>query len=263
MSRGGWLEARLTLTSSLTFQVRDNTMGAPATVTIAAGSYYPAQLVAEMQTQTNLVSGGSWDFRLMLDPAIYSAAERGRVRIGCSDDIVALTWTSTTLRDAVGWTANITTTVAEADGAQVARGVWTPGIENRFSRYGHISATAEKGELVTDFRATVSPTGYVHGTYSTKHRRHRGIRWDGVPNNRAKQHHETVVNESFEAFALDCMTARFALIPVSPYVRLTWQTSVTTVGKLLWPSTFSLETLVRGWTGRYVVELPEFVEEDA
>jgi hypothetical protein len=262
---GGFLEARLTLAAALTFEVRDTTMGAPATVTIPAGNYYPRQLVAEMETQTNLVSGGSFEFDLLIDPAQYSPSQRGRVRIRTSDDIVSLTWTSTALRDAIGWTAGITSTVTEVIGPQVARGVWIPGVDHRFSRYGHLGGTAEKGDLITDYRATVGPTGTVHALYSTQHRRHRGIRWDGVPSNRAKQHHEVVVDESFEAFALDCMTNRFSLIPVNPYVKLSWTTEAgpTTVGRLLWPAVFEMQTLITGWSGRYVVSLPELVEESA
>lgn len=266
MTYGGFLEARLTLSSALTFQVLDNTMGGtPATATVPAGNYYPTQLVAEMEAQANAVSGGSWDFDVMLDASIYSTAERGRVRIGSSDDPWSITWTSTTLRDAVGFSANISGATVEQDGPKRPRGLWLPGIEHRFSRYGHLGSTAEKGDLITDYRATVGPTGTVHAIYSTQHRRHRGIRWDGVPSNRAKQHHEAVVNESFEAFALDCMTNRFALIPVNPYVKLYWTTTTgpTTVGRLLWPAVFELQTLITGWSGRYVVSLPEFVEETA
>lgn len=252
MSYGGFLEARLTLSSAATFAWTGSS--GSSTITVAAGSYYPSALCSEIQTRLGNIGE---THTVSLD-----TAEGGTGRVTIAGATFSITWTTTALRDALGFTANLSS-VTTATGAQAARGVWLPGVRNRFSRYGHISATAEKGELVTDFRATVSPTGYVHGTYSTKHRRHRGIRWEGVPNSRAKQHHETIVNESFESFALDCMTGRFSLIPVSPYVRLTWQPNVTTVGKLLWPSTFSLETLVRGWTGRYVVDLPELVEEDA
>jgi hypothetical protein len=252
MTYGGFLEARLTLSAAATFSWTGPS--GSSTITVAAGNYYPSALCSTIQTQLAAIGE---THTVSLD-----TAEGGTGRVTIAGGTFSITWTTTALRDALGFTANLSS-VTTATGAQSARGVWLPGVRNRFSRYGHIAATAEKGELVTDFRATVSPTGYVHGTYSTKHRRHRGIRWEGVPNNRAKQHHETIVDESFEAFALDCMTGRFSLIPVSPYVRLTWQPNVTTVGKLLWPSTFSLETLVRGWTGRYVVDLPELVEEDA
>jgi hypothetical protein len=77
-------------------------------------------------------------------------------------------------------------------------------------------------------------------------------------------HQETVTNESFESFFLDCMTGRVSYIPVGTYVRLIWDADVDgtyAVGRLLWPSRFSIEQLQAGWNGRYTVPLPPLVVE--
>lgn len=254
MSDGGFIEARLTLATAQSVSWSDG--DATGTATVAAGSYWPAELASALADAFVALGSTTAD--------IGSADGGRRWEIGTSSFPFSLTWTSTALRDALGFASNISGATTYQTGAGHIRGRWYPGIANRYSRHGHYSATPEVGELVTDYRATVSPTGRVHAVYANKHRRHRGIRWEGVPQARAKQHFEVLPNESMESFALDCMTGRLSLIPVNPQVRLTWSAALggTTTGRLLWPSTFSLETLVRGWSGRYVVELPELVEED-
>lgn len=259
MTYGGFLEARLTLSSGLTASWTDSS--GTATVTVPAGNYYPRELASTLQTQIQGLAG------LIGDGATVtiSTAETtpGRCTIAAPGTF-SLTWTSTDLRDALGFASSIVSQTS-ATGTKVCRGMWFPGVAHRFSRYGQNTAPVEQGDLITDYRATVGPTGTVHAIYSTQHRRHRGIRWDGTPGYRSKEHHELVIGESFEAFARDCMTGRFALIPVNPYVKLYWTTTVgpTTVGRLLWPAVFEMQTLITGWSGRYVVSLPELVEESA
>lgn len=259
----GRLEARITVPAG-GWAVSWTDPNGTGTATVPAGNYYPLTLAAELQTQIRALAGGIGDGVTVA----VSDGETGTGKCSVQPGVGAsgpLNWTSTAIRDALGFTANITADDfsnapnSTVSGAQHVRGLWLPGAV-KYSMYGD----APNGTLVTDFRATVGPTGVVNSAYGNKHRRHVGVRWVGVPAARAMAHHESVVNESFESFILDVMTNRFSYIPVGPYIRLYWDADVDgtyAVGRILWPATFDLATMVRGWTGRYVVDLPQLVVE--
>lgn len=252
MSKIGRLEADITVPVG-GWDISVDVGGGPVTITVDAGNYTPTELVDALEVE--LDDSMTWDVSIS-----NGESGTGRVTIDSQDEPWSLTWTDTDFRDALGFTANITGVTTAQTGARSAVGIWLPGNPAKFTQYGDASA----GTRVTDYAATVGPTGRVHALMGNQYVKHVGIRWEGVPSNRALAHFESIVGESFEAFFRDVATGRKSYVGINPLIRLTWDADVNGTyaeGRLLWPSTFDLEALVTGWTGRWNVRLPDLVIE--
>jgi hypothetical protein len=250
----GFLQSRITVPTGGWSASWTDGNGGPLTATVAAGNYFPLELAAAFQAAiialTGTVGNGA---------TVSISLTTGRCTITAGAGNITLTWTSTALRDALGFTGNLSG-ASSATGTQHVRGLWLPGFTSKFSMYGD----GANGSLVTDCRATVSPNGRVYAVYGQSYRRHSGISWGAILPHRALEHLETVVGESFESFFLDVVTNRVSWIPVNPLIRLTWDESDTATyvdGRLLWNPTFDLEQAISGWLGRWKVALPPLVVE--
>lgn len=255
-AKHGRVETLWTFTANQTGTVTDSG-GGPAAWIVAAGSYRPYEAVAALQAAVIAATGAVGNNFT----ATISDGEggTGRVTLNNTSTPWSLAFTTTALRDAIGFSANIAA-VSSAQTGTCARGLWLPGTP-KFSMYGDGAG----GSIETDLRTTVSPNGFVNTLYGSKRRVHRNLLWTGVANNRAMAHHESVANESFESFFLDAATGRVSsYIPVGTYVYLVWDADVDSTyarGRLQWSADFDLETMVAGWTGRYNVRLPPLVVE--
>jgi hypothetical protein len=248
--KGGRLELRYTLTTTWDATFTDS--GGATAVSIPSGNHYPVDIITAIDGDV----GPAWT--ISIDDGENGT---GRCTIHSTNTPWSITWTSTALRDALGFTANITNVSAAQTGTNAVAGLWLPGEGiGKWSMYGD----SANGSLVTDWRATVGPTGQVRAFCGNSFRVHEGIRWEGVPSHRAMDHLEVVSGESFESFALDAMTGRKSYIPVNAYVRLYWDADVDgtyAVGRLQWPARFDVRRLVENWNGRFIVDLPKFVVE--
>jgi len=258
----GRLEGRITFATAQQVEYAD-AGGGPVTVTVPAGSYYMTDLCEELETQVQNAGGLIGDgFSCRLSAGEPSTNPTGRVTLACTitSQPFTLTWTSTDLRDALGFTADISVATNSATGTLHAKAVWLPSTLGKFSRHGD----SDNGRIVSDFRQTVGPTGTVHGLASSFYRVHDSIRWEGVPAAKAKEHHESTSGESFESFFRAVALGRYSYIPVNTYVRLIWNADVDgtyAVGRLLWPPSLDPEPMILGWTGRYTIALPPLVVE--
>jgi hypothetical protein len=258
MSKAGRLEGRITFAANKSWTFTDS--AGSGTATLLAGSYYPTELAAAVQASIIAVTGSIGLGATVTLSRGEGTSATGRVTITTTQTPYAIDWgAATDVRDALGFTGNIASTSSASTGTNAAKAIWLPQVA-KFSRYGD----GANGETYTDATQTVTKTGVVTTLYGSKHRRHEGIQWTGVAGRRVMAHQETVTNESFESFFLDCMTGRVSYIPVGTYVRLIWDADVDgtyAVGRLLWPSRFSIEQLQAGWNGRYTVPLPPLVVE--
>jgi hypothetical protein len=253
MAKGGKIAARITFDATQTATFTD-TSGAAA-VSVPAGNYYPEELIAAIDADLD----ADWTITLSDGEGLPSAAT-GRVTINSTLTPWSITWATTPMRDALGFTGNVVGVSAAQTGTNHYKGLWLPGVQHKSSMYGDSAG----GSIVGSFRSMKSQTGIVSSIASSYHRVHRDIRWDGIPAQRAMAHHESVSGESFESFYLDCVTARLAYLPVSAPVRLYWDADVDAtyaVGRLQWPANFDLEQFVPGWVGRYRVTMPPLVVE--
>lgn len=249
-AKRGRLEARITIPAGTTWDATFTDASGASAVSVPEGNYYLVDLITAIDADLD----GDWTISVS-----DGESGTGRCTINSTQTPWSITWTSTDMRNVLGFTGNISSVSAAQTGTNHCQALWLPDVV-KFSQYGD----AANGSLITDFRATKGPTGVVRAFFGNSYRVHEGIKWEGVSNNKAMAHHETLTNESFETFYLDAMTGRKSYIPVSTYVRLYWDADVDgtyAVGRLDWPSRFDLRKLVETWTGRYIVELPPLVVE--
>jgi hypothetical protein len=251
-AKHGRIEARNAQASTWSFSVTD-AMGGPTTVNVTAANRYPVELIAAINAALS-TAGISMVFTIS-----DGEGGTGRVSIFDEDTPFSLTWTSTDLRDLLGWTANISSASSTQTGAQHAKGLWLPGVV-KYSPHGD----GDNGRFVHDLRSTVGPTGIVHTLYGRSFRRIEGIRWEGVSGARAKEHLETISGESFESFFRAAALGRYSYIPVGAYVRYYPDADTDgtyKVGRLAWPKELDVRTMWSGFTGKYIVGLPDLLVE--
>lgn len=192
MSAGGRIEALMTIPAGVSASVT-NSGGGATTVTITAGTYYITTLAAHFQAQLIALrppSTGTWAVTLST-----GVSGTGKITIDCTDGVSwSITWTSTTLRDILGFTANITTVTTAQTGASQARGLWLPACPLNSDSDVKI---APRG---SDHRNTVGPTGEVYGLVGNLFYRHKNLRYAYVPVHRAWTSKETTTNASWETF---------------------------------------------------------------
>lgn len=191
----GRVEAQFVVPSSVTIACTNNG-GGPTAVTVTAGTYYHSTfataLAAALNAQRAGSAGATW--------SVAYSTTTGKYTIAMSASTFSITWTSTALRDLLGFTANVVT-VASSTGPSQARGLWLPDCVFR------CDIDARRAPLATDHRNTVSPTGFVCGLKSTKMYRHANPRWSHVPASRTWEADATTANASYERFMKDTQLA--------------------------------------------------------
>lgn len=190
---GGRLEAFITVPSGVEVAATNNG-GGPTTVTITAGTYTPTSLCAHVQTRLTAARSpvaGAWSVSLST-----GASGTGLVAIAMSAGTFSITWTSTLLRDALGFTATITTQTS-VTGTLQARGLWLPKCPL------DLEGDPDAAPKATDLRTTISPTGVVLGLKGTSLYRHRSIRWSHVLRRYVIKAAESTANESLEQWLDD------------------------------------------------------------
>ena len=190
---GGRLEAFITVPSGVEISATNNG-GGPTTVTITAGTYTPTTLCAHLATRLTAArapSSGTWSVALST-----GASGTGLVTIAMSAGTYSIAWTSTVLRDVLGFTANITTQTS-ATGTGHHRGLWLPKAPL------DVEGDPDAAPKLTDLRTTTSPTGGTIGLKGTGMRRHRNVRWSHVLRRYAIKAAEVTANESLEQWLDD------------------------------------------------------------
>lgn len=173
----------------------------PTTSTVPAGTYYLSSagsgarsLLAEFEYQLDTDWTGIGGFTISL------SATTGKVTIvGSVGGIFELTWTSTALRDALGFADTITGT--EVTGTNQATHLWLPNVP-AFGRRGTINA---RGARESDQSVTRAASGKVgHHVYN----RYTVDRWTfrGLTKAKTWQEDEATTNESAERFWLNHLT---------------------------------------------------------
>lgn len=196
---GGYIMGRFTVPSGVTISA-NNTVGGTDTVTVPAANYFiggqattTASLIADFESALNTDNPNGWTVSLST-----GAGGTGRITINNTNVPWSITWTSTLLRDLLGFTANISGVSSAQTGANQARGLWLPDCPMNVD--GNFAGTPR----VTDLRQTESPTGVVIGHVGNVKYRHRGLRWSHVPTAYTWLADEgSVANTSLERFLLD------------------------------------------------------------
>lgn len=251
MSKKGRLEGQIYLSANWTAAFTDSV--GLTTVTINSGNWYILDLIAEI----NIDLPRNW--LVTIDDG---EGGTGRVTITTTDVNFSVTWTSTDLRDLLGFTGNIVAVSTAQTGTNAAKGIWLPDVV-KWSPHGDEDGGGDIGVLVTDKTQTVNGQGYVKTLVSSERREIRGVRWQGVRQGKVRTRYETYANESFEQFWRDTQNGNTVayFVPGSP-VRFYPDAdadSVYSVAKIVGLGEFDPQTLVPNWVGRYVVEIPTMI----
>lgn len=193
MTIGGRFEAFFTVPSAITASVTNNG-GGPTTVTFAAGSYTPTSFAAYAQTALTAQrapSGGSWSVSLST-----GRTGTGLITIAMSSGTFSITWTSTDLRDLLGYTANISSQTSVTATKQHC-GLWLPDCPIT------LRGSPARAHKQTDNRSTESPNGLVITLGGTKRYQHLDLMYSHVSAARVFEGDATTSRASLEQWLDD------------------------------------------------------------
>lgn len=246
----GRLEATITVpVGGWTVSVTTTAPAGPAVATIAAGDYYVSALLDAFDVALTAAVGGSWT----VVQSTLETTGNGKTVITLATHTFSLTWTSTDLRDALGYTANLGPGLGAYTSTNHAIGLWLPDCP-KWTPYG--DAVFDE---MTDLRQTIGPSGGVKDLQGNSYDALEGLRWDMVSNARAIGK-DTV--GSWQHFWSTIKTGRYSYIRAGKPCKLFWDSSSTTPAnevKLIAPNA-SLPPVVDGWTGLYKVAIPMLVK---
>jgi len=207
MSRGR-IEARIYQPSNWTATVTGSASGT-ATIT-ASSARYPSDLLAAVAAAFSTTTGDT-----VTVTGSLGESGTGLVTIASSANI-AVTWVSTSLRDILGFTGNLSSGTPHLS-TRPLRGVWLPNAEGAFP-YG----PGDEGHTETDLTTTESPSGDIKGLVYNSRVVLPSARWSHVPRRYARAYAESQLGESFETWWKWTQQGTLDyFLPVSP-VRLYW-----------------------------------------
>jgi len=261
----GKLEGRITVPSGVTIAIVDS--GGAATCAITAGDYYlstPGSGVNELifQLQVDLTSSGAGDvWAVSID-----AGEDGSGKVTIDDTQMhsgggwSITWTSTVLRDILGFAGDISGSTTAQTGSNHAKYLWIPDCPI-ISPYG----AGDDGTSETDARTVESPAGHVSVLYSQR-KTVLELSWEALSHAKTRIAGESTTGESFEQFFADVILGedRWATVPGGP-IRVHWDaaddatyTTYAAAGEIA--KGFRPEQVQQGWIGLWKHRLDRLVK---
>lgn len=191
MAFGGRLEAFLSVPSGTSISAT-NSVGGPTTVAITAGSYTPTALLTHVIAQLNSLRPSGWSGSIST-----GAAGTGRATINCTNTPWSITWTSTNLRDALGFSVNISGVSVAQLAPKGIKGLWMPDCPLT------LEGDPSRAPLVSDLRTSQSPRGFVIGLVGNSFYRHKNLQYSHVPRNRVHEAVAATINNTWETWVLD------------------------------------------------------------
>lgn len=198
MSTAGRLEAFIDVPSGVSIAVT-NSSGAHV-VNLTADTYTVSELIAHLLaclTAQAAPSAGAWTVTLST-----GASGTGRVTINCTGTW-SITWTSTDLRDLLGFTGNIAGVSAAQTGTNGMRGLWLPGCYLVVGNADPYTAPES-----TDARSLESPGGETTTLVSACRYEHLELTWSHVAHARVFEHAATVPYTTWQTWVRDTQIGR-------------------------------------------------------
>ncbi len=249
--KNGRLEAQVTVPSGGWSVSATNTGGGPTTATLAAGTYYPTALITALVSAINAAMGAP-DFAIT---CANTEGGSGRVSISTGSGTWSLSWTSTALRDLLGFAGNITAVSSTQVSDYAMKGVWLPDsplvIEDDLS----------VGRYVTDLRQSIGPTGQVLTLVGNSYQRVKDVRWTHVSKDRTIGS-AVAYPMTWERFLYETQFGSLSYFAAGAKVNLyTDATTPTLLGPyyIRGLSTSDVAQAVQGWAGRWGVAIPELI----
>jgi hypothetical protein len=221
------------------------TATAVATVT-ASSTRYPSDLATAFGTALSTATTDTVTVSISLTTGLCTISSTANI---------AITWTSTDLRDLLGFAGNLSAATSHV-GTKNVRGLWPSQTEGAFS-YGN----GDEGHIETDLSVTESPRGDLKGIGWTSRTVLPAAVFSHVPKASAKIYSETTVGASFEQWLSYTQWGALSYFDVLSPFRLIWDVATAGTYKTYRFSRPSSEMarVVEEWDGLYRVELNRLV----
>ena len=221
------------------------TATAVATVT-ASSTRYPSDLATAFGTALSTATGDTVTVSISLTTGLCTISSTANI---------AITWTSTDLRDLLGFAGNLSAATSHV-GTKNVRGVWLSQAEGAFT-YGN----GDEGHIEMDLAVTESPRGDMKGIGWTSRTVLPAALWSHVPKASAKIYSETTVGASIEQWLSYTQWGSLAYFDVLSSFRLIWDAATAGTYKTyrFYRGSSALERVVREWNGIYIVQLDRLV----
>lgn len=213
-----------TLESTDSFLVGNAVQGAPtdfllAGLYVGTGTGAATGLSAGLSTAlTNFANAinAAW--------AVSMSSSTGLVSIGWTGYTTptwSLSWTSTALRDLLGFTANISSVTTTQTGTGMPSGVWLPGCP--------YAADSDPKQAPTgdDKTHSISPTGRSYALTSSTYFRHRNVRFSHVAQHLTWANSALVVGADWETFYLETQLGQHSWFEAGSRVIVYWDNAGT------------------------------------
>ncbi len=181
----------------------------PVTITLAAGDYYLTSTTALLSTlATAMTANGTLNgtYSGSLDDTSDDSAT-GKVTLSATGiTTFAITWSSTALRDFLGFTGNVSGALTYT-GTEQSEYLWLPNVGRTNPLSPDPPTTGyDLGLPETDFTMALAPSGHSRRLkYNTRYR--ETFEFLHVRGNKTRKALETIQNESFEKFYEDVISA--------------------------------------------------------
>jgi hypothetical protein len=250
----GRVEARYTLTSAWT-GTATTSLGGPTTFTVAAGTYYCTELLAAVQAALRAArTPATW-----LVTCANTEAGTGLVSIAQGTaGTWSIAWTSTDMRDALGFTGNLTSVSTTQTGTNSIKGMWLPDSPLV------IPTDDDAGFTMSDLRQSIGPTGEVYSLVSNLRREWRDCHWSHVSKERFIG--TAVQPMSWRAFVRETQLGTLGYFPAGARIAIySNATTSTLLGYYHMIGVTGTEgpQAVEGWAGRWRVTIPRLINQSA
>lgn len=226
--------------------------GSPFTVTVPAGNYYGTDLCSTLKTLLDAAT--ALDGVFSVTPS-FGESGTGFVTISHTVETFTITWTSTALRDLLGFAGTLTPAALTFTSTLAFRGVWLPNAEAAFA-YGN----GDEGHTETDIGATESPAGDLKGLGWTTRKVLPYAMWSHVPVAFARISGEATTGASFEQQWRWCQGGELAYFELLAPFRVYWSADVATYKTYRYVRTGTdLPRVVEEWNGLYTIRLDRLV----
>jgi hypothetical protein len=221
---------------------------APFTVTVPAGTYSPTSLLVAFEAAIEAGSGANSTWSASI---ASGEGGSGACTINTSPGTLEIVWTSTDLRDALGFVSDVATSNTVTSDYGV-RGLWLPDCPLD-SRYG----SQDPGHTEGGPAQTVSPLGVIKTISRPTYVRLPPVRWSHVTAARARQAAESGVPRSYERFIREVVygnASGVSYFTPGGVVRLIWNANVPGTYTDYYPiaaRSTALERTDPSWSGLY------------
>lgn len=244
-------QALIVPTGGWSFDLADGD-GTHAGRTIAAGTYSPTTLFAAFVAELNAASANTYT----------GSIDNGEGGTGCATfanadaDVTDVTWTSTDLRDALGFSGDLPGGGTELGprtftGLHGMKGLWLPDCPTS-GTYG----AQDPGHTEGGVAQTISALGVTKTWVGPARVRQPGLKWSHVTAARARQAAESGAPRSWERFCREVLRGSLSYFRAGGTVRVVWDTTISGTYTDYRPSVPRTTELARAdatWAGLYAV----------